>query len=65
MKSVLLSNILTFLNHRYLQRTVKHPTLLQDPDLRQFLESSEVFTFFQVPYLFPDMVMYKVMYSLY
>uniref|UniRef100_H0XFF9 Sorting nexin-2 n=1 Tax=Otolemur garnettii TaxID=30611 RepID=H0XFF9_OTOGA len=26
---------------RYLQRTVKHPTLLQDPDLRQFLESSE------------------------
>uniref|UniRef100_A0ABI7Y8D1 Sorting nexin-2 n=1 Tax=Felis catus TaxID=9685 RepID=A0ABI7Y8D1_FELCA len=28
---------------RYLQRTVKHPTLLQDPDLRQFLESSEWF----------------------
>ncbi|NXN82721.1 SNX2 protein, partial [Bombycilla garrulus] len=28
---------------RYLQRTVKHPALLQDPDLRQFLESSEVF----------------------
>uniref|UniRef100_A0A287B194 Sorting nexin-2 n=1 Tax=Sus scrofa TaxID=9823 RepID=A0A287B194_PIG len=27
---------------RYLQRTVKHPTLLQDPDLRQFLESSEL-----------------------
>uniref|UniRef100_A0A8D1WDH0 Sorting nexin-2 n=1 Tax=Sus scrofa TaxID=9823 RepID=A0A8D1WDH0_PIG len=26
----------------YLQRTVKHPTLLQDPDLRQFLESSEL-----------------------
>ncbi|KAM9672614.1 LOW QUALITY PROTEIN: sorting nexin-2-like [Trichechus inunguis] len=26
---------------RYLQ-TVKHPTLLQDPDLRQFLESSEL-----------------------
>ncbi|KAM4754196.1 sorting nexin-2-like isoform 3-T3 [Cyanocitta cristata] len=28
---------------RYLQRTVKHPTLLQDPDLRLFLESSEWF----------------------
>ncbi|KAM6302201.1 sorting nexin-2 isoform 1-T1 [Podargus strigoides] len=27
---------------RYLQRTVKHPALLQDPDLRQFLESSEL-----------------------
>ncbi|KFO63339.1 Sorting nexin-2, partial [Corvus brachyrhynchos] len=27
---------------RYLQRTVKHPTLLQDPDLRLFLESSEL-----------------------
>ncbi|XP_015136272.2 sorting nexin-2 isoform X1 [Gallus gallus] len=27
---------------RYLQRTVKHPTLLQDPDLRQFLENSEL-----------------------
>uniref|UniRef100_A0A4W3IK81 Sorting nexin-2 n=1 Tax=Callorhinchus milii TaxID=7868 RepID=A0A4W3IK81_CALMI len=27
---------------RYLQRTVKHPTLLQDPDLRQFLESNEL-----------------------
>ncbi|XP_074667373.1 sorting nexin-2-like isoform X4 [Strix aluco] len=27
---------------RYLQRTVKHPTLLQDPDLRQFLETSEL-----------------------
>ncbi|KAM4809289.1 sorting nexin-2 [Rhinophrynus dorsalis] len=27
---------------RYLQRTVKHPTLLQDPDVRQFLESSEL-----------------------
>uniref|UniRef100_A0A8C4XJ56 Sorting nexin-2 n=1 Tax=Falco tinnunculus TaxID=100819 RepID=A0A8C4XJ56_FALTI len=27
---------------RYLQRTAKHPTLLQDPDLRQFLESSEL-----------------------
>ena len=27
---------------RYLQRTVKHPTLLQDPDLRQFLESLEL-----------------------
>ncbi|XP_054361405.2 sorting nexin-2-like [Mirounga angustirostris] len=27
---------------RYLQRIVKHPTLLQDPDLRQFLESSEL-----------------------
>ncbi|XP_026576202.1 sorting nexin-2 [Pseudonaja textilis] len=27
---------------RYLQRTVKHPTLLQDPDLRQFLECSEL-----------------------
>uniref|UniRef100_A0A8C5USW9 Sorting nexin-2 n=1 Tax=Microcebus murinus TaxID=30608 RepID=A0A8C5USW9_MICMU len=27
---------------RYLQRTVKHPILLQDPDLRQFLESSEL-----------------------
>uniref|UniRef100_A0A2K6G2C4 Sorting nexin-2 n=1 Tax=Propithecus coquereli TaxID=379532 RepID=A0A2K6G2C4_PROCO len=26
----------------YLQRTVKHPILLQDPDLRQFLESSEL-----------------------
>nr|XP_014429359.1 sorting nexin-2 [Pelodiscus sinensis] len=31
---------------RYLQRTVKHPILLQDPDLRQFLESSEVFKIF-------------------
>lgn len=27
---------------RYLQRTIKHPTLLQDPDLRQFLESTEL-----------------------
>ena len=27
---------------RYLQRTVKHPTLLQDPDLRQFLVSLEL-----------------------
>ncbi|NWI11672.1 SNX2 protein, partial [Crypturellus soui] len=27
---------------RYLQRIVKHPTLLQDPELRQFLESSEL-----------------------
>lgn len=27
---------------RYLQRTAKHPTLLQDPDLRQFLESNEL-----------------------
>uniref|UniRef100_A0A8C2YMV7 Sorting nexin-2 n=1 Tax=Chinchilla lanigera TaxID=34839 RepID=A0A8C2YMV7_CHILA len=27
---------------RYLQRIVKHPTLLQDPDLRQFLENSEL-----------------------
>uniref|UniRef100_A0A8C5MLK0 Sorting nexin-2 n=1 Tax=Leptobrachium leishanense TaxID=445787 RepID=A0A8C5MLK0_9ANUR len=27
---------------RYLQRTVKHPTLLQDPDVRQFLESNEL-----------------------
>ncbi|XP_012519713.1 PREDICTED: sorting nexin-2 [Propithecus coquereli] len=30
------------LKSRYLQRTVKHPILLQDPDLRQFLESSEL-----------------------
>ncbi|XP_069749638.1 sorting nexin-2 [Narcine bancroftii] len=27
---------------RYLQRTINHPTLLQDPDLRHFLESSEL-----------------------
>ncbi|XP_041041790.1 sorting nexin-2 isoform X2 [Carcharodon carcharias] len=27
---------------RYLQRTIKHPTLLQDPDLRHFLESNEL-----------------------
>ncbi|XP_064412444.1 sorting nexin-2 [Latimeria chalumnae] len=27
---------------RFLERTVKHPTLLQDPDLRQFLENSEL-----------------------
>ncbi|XP_006626912.1 sorting nexin-2 [Lepisosteus oculatus] len=27
---------------RYLVRTVKHPTLLQDPDVLQFLESSEL-----------------------
>ncbi|XP_051785936.1 sorting nexin-2 isoform X1 [Erpetoichthys calabaricus] len=27
---------------RYLERTVKHPTLLQDPDVQQFLESSEL-----------------------
>ncbi|MBN3310738.1 SNX2 protein, partial [Amia calva] len=27
---------------RYLMRTVKHPTLLQDPDVLQFLESSEL-----------------------
>ncbi|RXM99909.1 Sorting nexin-2 [Acipenser ruthenus] len=30
---------------RYLERTVKHPTLLHDPDVMQFLESSEVFSF--------------------
>ncbi|MGH0182713.1 UNVERIFIED_CONTAM: hypothetical protein FKN15_014517, partial [Acipenser sinensis] len=28
---------------RYLERTVKHPTLLHDPDVMQFLESSEWF----------------------
>ncbi|KAL4660878.1 sorting nexin-2 isoform X2 [Arapaima gigas] len=27
---------------RYLMRTVKHPTLIQDPDVVQFLESSEL-----------------------
>ncbi|MGH0170471.1 UNVERIFIED_CONTAM: hypothetical protein FKN15_059097 [Acipenser sinensis] len=27
---------------RYLERTVKHPTLLHDPDVMQFLESSEL-----------------------
>lgn len=27
---------------RYLLRTVKHPILLKDPDVLQFLESSEV-----------------------
>uniref|UniRef100_A0A8C9U7A5 Sorting nexin-2 n=1 Tax=Scleropages formosus TaxID=113540 RepID=A0A8C9U7A5_SCLFO len=27
---------------RYLMRTVKHPTLIQDPDVIQFLESSEL-----------------------
>ena len=29
---------------RYLMRTVKHPVLLKDPDVLQFLESSEVET---------------------
>uniref|UniRef100_A0A4W3IMZ3 Sorting nexin-2 n=1 Tax=Callorhinchus milii TaxID=7868 RepID=A0A4W3IMZ3_CALMI len=38
----ILTSALTFLKRRYLQRTVKHPTLLQDPDLRQFLESNEL-----------------------
>ncbi|XP_077174393.1 sorting nexin-1 [Paroedura picta] len=27
---------------RYLQRTVNHPTMLQDPDLREFLEKDEL-----------------------
>lgn len=31
-----------FVCFRYLMRTVKHPILLKDPDVLQFLESSEV-----------------------
>ncbi len=27
---------------RYLQRVVSHPSLLQDPDVREFLEKEEV-----------------------
>lgn len=27
---------------RYLQRLVSHPSLLQDPDVREFLEKEEV-----------------------
>lgn len=27
---------------RYLQRVVSHPTMLQDPDVREFLEKEEV-----------------------
>jgi len=30
---------------RYLQRVVAHPSLLQDPDVREFLERDEVTTF--------------------
>lgn len=28
--------------HRYLRRVVSHPTMLQDPDVREFLEKEEV-----------------------
>lgn len=30
------------LPRRYLQRIVNHPTMLQDPDVREFLEKEEV-----------------------
>lgn len=30
---------------RYLQRVVSHPSLLQDPDVREFLERDDVGTF--------------------
>lgn len=31
-----------FLCGRYLQRVVDHPSLLQDPDVREFLEREDV-----------------------
>jgi hypothetical protein len=35
-------NQLMIFPFRYLQRIVNHPTMLQDPDVREFLEKEEV-----------------------
>lgn len=37
--------LIVFIFCRYLQRVVAHPSLLQDPDVREFLERDEVTTF--------------------